>query len=377
MFVGGAQYRRVVDEAVSGHVQIALKTAEILRDQGHDVTLITTKAPPEYRIPPIVTLDGIDVRTVVQGTGSWPKQRVNLAMAAIQIGQLYRILRSGRWDVLHFVGSTRAASLLGLLISTGISAKSLVTPVDYRRPSNAVYQRVQQRLLARIDHFLALTDYTRDRLSEQGIKTVSVTPPGIVKHRNSQAPLVTFRSESRGYALFWRNANRANGADICAKVFEILSQELGLYDFVFAVRPGDELEGLLKSLTERHHNVHLLRHPYGDGIDISRLISCAACVLLPFRRLSMHPQFAVLETLLAGKPLITTDVESNKELVEHGRTGYLVNPTDVPQMCAYVKYLLENPVFAKSMGGTARTEITQKWNWQVYAETLAEVYSHL
>lgn len=378
LFVGAAKYPPVTDVAVSGHVQIALKTAEILRGQSHDVTLVTSEAPPGYRIPPIVNLDGTDVRTIVHGVTPWPDQRVNLATSAIQFRQLHMIVRGGGWDALHFVGTSRTATLLGLLIiAARFRGKSVATLVDVRVPSNTLYRTVQRRSLARIDRFLTLTNYTKNKLMEEGVERVSLTRPGVLKHRSGQTPIVTFRSESSGYVLFWRNANRANGADICAEVFERLSRELEVYDFVFAVRPGDELEGLLINLAERYRNIHLMCHPYGNGIDIYRLISSAACVLLPFRWLSMQPQFAVLETLLANKPLITTIVGSNTELIEHGRTGFLVDPTDIEQMCSYVKYLLENRAFASKMGETAGAETAQNWNWPAYAESLAKVYSNL
>ena len=102
-------------------------------------------------------------------------------------------------------------------------------------------------------------------------------------------------------------------------------------------------------------------------------MTSAAIVVLPFRKLSINPQLAILETLASGAPLITTPIESNKEIIEHRKTGLLVPPT-VNEVFAAIKELLDNPSLAKQIGDNAKQQIPKKWNWENYEKELTNLY---
>ena len=55
IFVTEAKYPISVSSTISGHVQLALFTANILKKHGHEVTLITNKAPVGYQLPSIAS----------------------------------------------------------------------------------------------------------------------------------------------------------------------------------------------------------------------------------------------------------------------------------------------------------------------------------
>lgn len=376
IYVTGAKWPAWKDTIVSGHVQIPLKTASLLLQRGYDVTLITTSAPVNYRIPPLVPLEGLKVKTVTKATRDWPRRGFDSLKAVKQFIELRSMLRSGHYDILHFFGANSTAYLLGLLKATGVTIRSLMTFTNFRDMSGS--GRIRRRLFGRIDQSFTLTDYTKTRAIEAGLSRVTVTRPGLLKHFCcGHRRAIRLRSETSDLVLFWRNANEQNGADVCMEAFRRLSSEFPLVDFVFAVRPHDRLEEDLKRLAGEVGNIHLLLHPYPNGMTISDLVCSASCVVMPFRSLTMNPQFAVLETLSAGIPLVTTAVESNSELVKDHETGYLVQPSDAEEVYSLVKYVLEHKVEAKAIGRRAKLQVEQVWNWESYIERIEEVYAQI
>ena len=89
--------------------------------------------------------------------------------------------------------------------------------------------------------------------------------------------------------------------------------------FIFAGR--GQLEGELK---EQAHQLGVAQKVRFLGLrqDIPRILAVLHAFVLP--SLSEGLSMAILEAMVAGKPVIATDVGGNPELVEDSETGYLV-----------------------------------------------------
>src|SRR5690606_13818563 len=97
--------------------------------------------------------------------------------------------------------------------------------------------------------------------------------------------------------LFWRDPSLNNGADVCAKVYDMLAPEFPDISFDMAIRPHwSAVEGL-DELAAKHENVNIYRFPYEDGITLPKLVLESLCVMLPFRRMTICPQLAIAESL--------------------------------------------------------------------------------
>ena len=70
---------------------------------------------------------------------------------------------------------------------------------------------------------------------------------------------------------------------------------------------------------------------------------------------------AILEAMSAGKPVIATAVGGNPELVEDGKTGYLVPPGDVDSMAAALGRLLTDRDLARRMGECGRARVEREF----------------
>lgn len=85
----------------------------------------------------------------------------------------------------------------------------------------------------------------------------------------------------------------------------------------------------------------------------------------------------LFEYMKAGLPVICTDFILWKEVVEKNNCGICINPQNINEIIAAIKYLSDNPDIAKKMGENGRDIVLKKYNWQCEEKKLLEVYQSL
>lgn len=85
----------------------------------------------------------------------------------------------------------------------------------------------------------------------------------------------------------------------------------------------------------------------------------------------------VLEALLMEVPVIATDVGGTAEIVEHQRTGVLMQPGSVQAIVANVTDYLRNPVRHRAMAQVGRCWVSERFDHRRRVEKLAGVYDSL
>ena len=83
---------------------------------------------------------------------------------------------------------------------------------------------------------------------------------------------------------------------------------------------------------------------------------------------------AVMEAMAAGKPVVASNVRGNRDLVEHGKTGFLVELGDVEGLARYLKMLALDERLRLSFGATGREKIKNYSLNKVLAE-IDSIYS--
>ena len=77
-----------------------------------------------------------------------------------------------------------------------------------------------------------------------------------------------------------------------------------------------------------------------------------------------------LEAMAAGKPILGFDWGGNRELVIHGKNGYLARPNDMNDLSRGLDYCIEHQ---EILGANSR-EMAKMWNWPDAVAQVANVY---
>lgn len=142
---------------------------------------------------------------------------------------------------------------------------------------------------------------------------------------------------------------------------------------LLVVGEGEEensLKYLAKSLDLTEQIIFAgLRH------EIERILIMAEIFVLPSVWEGMPN--ALLEAMVAGKPVIATKVGGVPELVVHGETGILVPPEDVDALANAIKDLLNDTSKAQKLGEAARTQVEKHFTISKTVEETENLYQKL
>jgi D-inositol-3-phosphate glycosyltransferase len=107
---------------------------------------------------------------------------------------------------------------------------------------------------------------------------------------------------------------------------------------------------------------------------LSTYYRAADVCLVPSRSESFG--LVALEAGACGTPVVASDVGGLRTLIDHGRTGYLVEEHRPEAFAAWVRQILAEPLLAERLG-TGAVMRARRYTWARAAHLLTEVYAEL
>jgi len=365
------------ENVVSAHIQVPVMMMSLLLGRGHDVELITTEYGDDLVLPHCIP-DGVIVHQVPYGSKqgkelvmhTGQKQGVRVTKLIQQIKALKSLGKTRNYDCFHFSGGEGIA-MIGGLVSLFGSRVPIVLSLNVARFSGKFFA-LRKLLWSKISLVITSTEYMMNFALERASEGL-IMRHGIVKSLEVNR---TSLPGERTRVLFWRDPDKEeNGADVALEVFSQLADKYPQYTFDFAVRPHwNKVKGL-DEFCEKQKNANLYTVPYPEGITIEKLIAEAVCIVLPFRRLSVNPQLAVMESALAGVPTVTTSVESNPEIFGDNKRSWTVTPGDIEATRVAVESVLKDPFSAFQISENERSQMLARWCWDNVPIELEQVYN--
>lgn len=83
------------------------------------------------------------------------------------------------------------------------------------------------------------------------------------------------------------------------------------------------------------------------------------------------------QALIAGKPVISYDVDGAKEVIISGETGYLLPPRSVAELSDAINILAADPTLRENFGRTGRERFTEQFRHQTMTRRIRDVYAAL
>jgi glycosyltransferase involved in cell wall biosynthesis len=133
-------------------------------------------------------------------------------------------------------------------------------------------------------------------------------------------------------------------------------------------RFSDRLLGLARDL-EVHDRVRFVGHRE-DALEL-----IAGCDLICHCSLEPEPfGMVVLEAMALGKPVIASRAGGPEEMIEHGRTGILLDPGDPGRLATEIAGLADDPVRSGTLAGEAQAVARRDYGSLGAAEALSSLY---
>jgi glycosyltransferase involved in cell wall biosynthesis len=295
-------------------------------------------------------------------------RQVNPLKDAMALAALARLIKRGRYDVVHTHSSK--AGILGRWAAHLAGVPVIVHTVhgwghhERQHPLVCWYYILLEQATQRITDRLIVVS---PRNTEKGLADGIATPEKYVTIR-SGIELERFRQPARSREVVRAELGIPLDALVIGTVTRLSSQKAPL-DFVAAAaqvatqRPGThfvivgdgpqradvEAQVAALGLTECVHLTGLR----GDVPDLMHSFDVFALTSLWEGLPRVLPQ-----AMAAGLPIVATAVDGNAEAVMDGANGFLTPPGDAHAMATALLRLLEGPALARRMGeaGQARAE---------------------
>lgn len=129
-----------------------------------------------------------------------------------------------------------------------------------------------------------------------------------------------------------------------------------------------------KELKEKYGdipNVHFL----GWREDIPQILKASDIFVLPSLREAFG--LVILEAMASGVIAVATDNGGTTDIIEHGKSGYLIPPANSERLVEIIRTILTNPNQKRDIEKTALERVKTHFTAEVMAKKTAEVYSNL
>jgi len=177
--------------------------------------------------------------------------------------------------------------------------------------------------------------------------------------------------------LYLSNLTRSKGLLDLLDALEILRAE-ELMGFVVEIvgQPNDvsevELNQQIKARKLESYVVYIGTQ-YGE--EKEKRYQEADLFVLPTRD-DVFP-LVILEAMQYGLPVIASDLAAISDMVEHGGTGYLIQPGNVYDLSEKMRNLIRSPVRRKQMGVSGRERFLSQFTVDRFEECLADIFRRI
>ena len=142
---------------------------------------------------------------------------------------------------------------------------------------------------------------------------------------------------------------------------------------------GKGLEMLEEKLNEKSVSSKFIFTGFVEHEEVPKYISAADVAVAPynpkgFREMEKYGFYfspiKIFEYMACRKPVVASDLEIIREIINENRCGLLAKPGDAEDFAEKIRMLMEDGVSRKKFGDNGRNAVIEKYTWERVAEEI-------
>jgi len=358
----------------TGPAEPTLSLCEHLTNLGIDVTLAYRKTPEEFRERTVEK--EIKKRNIKSYDGFRLNRYFSPKDWIYDIKAINAYVKKNNIDIVHtHLSHDYLTAVFSLLFTKN---RPLIVRSDHKRDGMPV-NTFMSWAMSRTD---GIVSYSK-KIIEQDIKGFSfpvertcVIPPGISIYNG---PIKDMReefgldSETLVIGVIGR-LKPDRGYDVILRAFRHVREKIDQVKLVIVGRSSQIEKSINEPLTALglEGDVILAGYRVDDYFSMIAMFD----LFIMMRAGSDGSARALREVMAMGKPAIVSDMGMLPELVEDGKTGFVVQPEE-HMLAEKVMALLSDKEMRNTFGINARASAVEKWDYSLQAQKMAEFYKKL
>ena len=330
---------------------------------GHDVSVITP-ADDDAALPSYIVSTGRAVPVPYNGAVA------RMAFGPLSARRVRRWLRDGDFDVVHVhEPTTPSLSLLATWSFDGPLVATFHTSVQRARTLAAAYP-ILQTALEKISARIAVSQAARRTLVEHLGGDAVMIPNGVSMATFADVePFPGWPGDGGALGFLGRFEEARKGLPILLAAFEQLAAERPGLRLLIA-GPGDPDEVRHALPAEVFERVVLLGQV--SDVDKARMLRSVDLYVAPNIGGESFG-IVLLEAMAVGTPVLASDLEAFRAVLDAGRSGRLFTTGDPDDLARKAAELLDDPDARAALAALGRTT-ARSYDWSTVARDIVRVY---
>ena len=349
--------------------RIFFKECKSLADSGFDVSLVVADGLEDE------TVGGIKIYNVRKAKSG------RLTRMTLIVSKVYRKSLELDADIYHFHDPElliaayflkRKGKIIIYDIHEDVPKDIMIKtwlPFVLKKLISTLYKALEKFVGKRLDYLITTTDFIYNRFVKYQSNTTCI--------KNYSLPDDILEN------VVWNNKS----IDLC--YIGGINEVRGIFEMISLIQGTDlklSLSGLFENdalftriqILDGWKNVNY--HGYVSRNEAKQILRDAKIGLLILHPTQTHLYslpIKLFEYMAAGLPVIASDFQNWKEIIEGNNCGYCIDPFDKKMQLEKIEFLINNPLIAQQMGRNGTIAVKEKFNWNVEAKKLVDLYLKL
>ncbi len=312
------------------------------------------------------------------------RKNIDIISELRNLYEVFSYLKKEKPDALHAVGLK--PNIYGAILSRLLKIKFVVLSIPgvgtafhssyiFRKLAQLIYKftfRVHNNL-----KIIVQNDYDRNyllanKIAKSNCQITKIEGSGVDPKRFKYSKE---NLDSDPIILFASRLLKNKGLTELVEASNILFAKNVKHKLIVAGRCDSENPNAFNATEIRKFTLNSQIEWLGYRDDVNLLISESNIVALPTYYPEGLPQI-IIESMLVGRAVVTSNIPACRQLIEHGREGFLVAAKDVGSLVTSLEKLIQNPQVRINMGIKARKKALERYgDDKIFAEHL-QVYQN-